>query len=138
KLHDEIHVTTLFVTHDQEEALEVADQVVIFNRDPGRIEQIGSPDDVYNQPASPFVVEFLGQVNIFHGRIEQGATILENNAPFPTNGSPPTSPAPGNVRTYVRPHEIDLVPLPPAGTPLSGQIGAVVWVHRVGATAKVE
>ena len=61
RLHDEVHVTSVFVTHDQEEALEVADRVVVMNH--GRIEQIGTPDDVYDQPASPFVLEFLGQVN---------------------------------------------------------------------------
>src|SRR5437773_195284 len=70
QLHDEIHVTSVFVTHDQEEALEVADRVVVMNH--GRIEQIGSPEEVYNQPATPFVYNFLGNVNLFHGRIDGG------------------------------------------------------------------
>ncbi len=70
KLHDEIHVTSLFVTHDQEEALEVADEIVIFNK--GKVEQVGTPDEVYNNPANPFVLGFLGHVNIFHGRMEGG------------------------------------------------------------------
>jgi sulfate transport system ATP-binding protein len=61
RLHDEVHVTSVFVTHDQEEALEVADRVVVMNH--GRIEQIGTPDEVYDRPASPFVFEFLGHVN---------------------------------------------------------------------------
>ena len=61
RLHDEVHVTSVFVTHDQEEALEVADRVVVMNR--GRIEQIGTPDEVYDHPATPFVFEFLGHVN---------------------------------------------------------------------------
>jgi sulfate/thiosulfate transport system ATP-binding protein len=61
RLHDEVHVTSVFVTHDQEEALEVADRVVVMNH--GRIEQIGTPDDVYDHPATPFVFEFLGHVN---------------------------------------------------------------------------
>ncbi len=61
RLHDEVHVTSVFVTHDQEEALEVADRVVVMNH--GRIEQIGSPADVYDHPATPFVFEFLGHVN---------------------------------------------------------------------------
>jgi sulfate transport system ATP-binding protein len=61
RLHDEVHVTSVFVTHDQEEALEVADRVVVMNH--GRIEQIGAPADVYDHPASPFVFEFLGHVN---------------------------------------------------------------------------
>ena len=66
RLHDEMHVTSVFVTHDQEEALEVADRVVVMNH--GRIEQVGTPDEVYEHPATPFVYEFLGDVNLFHGR----------------------------------------------------------------------
>jgi sulfate transport system ATP-binding protein len=127
KLHDEIHVTTLFVTHDQEEALEVADQVVIFNKDPGRIEQAGTPEDVYNHPKSPFVLQFLGQVNIFHGRIEQGEALVEG------------AEEDAERKAYVRPHEIDLLPLVNGTPPAAGKrAGIVVWVHRAGATVKVE
>src|SRR5678809_152134 len=61
RLHDEVHVTSVFVTHDQEEALEVADRVVVMNH--GRVEQIGAPEEVYDRPATPFVYEFLGHVN---------------------------------------------------------------------------
>jgi sulfate transport system ATP-binding protein len=68
RLHDEIHLTSVFVTHDQEEALEVADRVVIMNK--GRIEQEGTPAEVLEHPATPFVMGFLGHVNIFHGRLE--------------------------------------------------------------------
>ncbi|WP_458250488.1 sulfate/molybdate ABC transporter ATP-binding protein [Geobacter anodireducens] len=70
RLHDEIHVTSVFVTHDQEEALEVADRIVVMNR--GRIEQVGTPAEVYDQPANPFVFDFLGSVNLFHCRTGQG------------------------------------------------------------------
>ena len=70
RLHEEVHVTSVFVTHDQEEALEVADRVVIMNE--GKIEQSGTPEEVYDQPATPFVYGFLGDVNLFHGRIHQG------------------------------------------------------------------
>ena len=66
RLHDEVHVTSVFVTHDQEEAMEVADRVVVMNQ--GRIEQVGTPDEVYDHPATPFVLQFLGDVNLFHGR----------------------------------------------------------------------
>jgi sulfate/thiosulfate transport system ATP-binding protein len=66
RLHDEVKATTVFVTHDQEEAMEVADRVVVMNH--GRIEQVGTPDQVYQNPATPFVYEFLGDVNLFHGR----------------------------------------------------------------------
>jgi sulfate transport system ATP-binding protein len=88
RLHDEVHVTSVFVTHDQEEAMEVADRVVVMNH--GRIEQQGTPDQVYDHPATPFVLQFLGDVNLFHGRIGQGQ-IDE-----------------GDV-SYVRPHELEVV-----------------------------
>ena len=67
RLHDEVHVTSVFVTHDQEEAMEVADRIVVMNQ--GRIEQDGAPDEVYDHPATPFVLQFLGDVNLFHGRL---------------------------------------------------------------------
>ena len=67
RLHDEVHVTTVFVTHDQEEALEVADQIVVIND--GRIEQIGTPDELYDQPANDFVMSFLGPVTTLGGRL---------------------------------------------------------------------
>ena len=73
KLHDEIGLTSVFVTHDQDEALELADRVVVMNE--GRIEQIGTPDEVYNNPNSPFVTEFIGSVNRFRG-YRQGGRIL--------------------------------------------------------------
>jgi sulfate transport system ATP-binding protein len=66
RLHDEIHLTGVFVTHDQDEALEVADRVVVMNQ--GRIEQCGTPDEVFRQPANAFVRGFLANVNLFHGR----------------------------------------------------------------------
>ncbi|HEV7912685.1 MAG TPA: sulfate ABC transporter ATP-binding protein, partial [Albitalea sp.] len=79
RLHDEVHVTSVFVTHDQEEAMEVADRVVVMNR--GRIEQQGAPDEVYDHPATPFVLQFLGDVNLFHGRLADGGA-----APAPGSG----------------------------------------------------
>lgn len=68
RLHDELHITSILVTHDQDEALEVADRIVVMNQ--GRIEQDGSPEQVYLHPANAFVYRFLGAVNVFHGRIE--------------------------------------------------------------------
>ena len=70
RLHDELHVASVFVTHDQEEALEVADRVAIMNH--GLIEQVGTPIEVYDNPASAFVYQFLGDVNLFHGRTAVG------------------------------------------------------------------
>lgn len=66
-LHDEVHVTTVFVTHDQEEAMEVSDEIVVMNK--GRVEQIGKPAEIYDQPATPFVMSFIGPVNVLHGSI---------------------------------------------------------------------
>src|SRR5258706_12516968 len=74
RLHDEIHITTLFVTHDQEEALEVADRVAIL-RD-GSVEQIGTPEEIYENPASPFVYDFLGNVTLFSGRVRDGSVLI--------------------------------------------------------------
>jgi len=71
QLHDEIHVTSLFVTHDQEEALEVADRIVVMNN--ARIEQVGTPEEVFHRPASEFVMRFLGDINIFHCRDGESA-----------------------------------------------------------------
>ena len=65
QLHDELHITTVFVTHDQEEALEISDRVVVMNN--ARIEQIGTPQEVYDHPATPFVFKFLGNVNAVRG-----------------------------------------------------------------------
>jgi sulfate transport system ATP-binding protein len=95
RLHDEMHVTSVFVTHDQEEAMEVADRIVVMNE--GRIEQVGAPDEVYDRPATPFVLKFLGDVNLFHGRAGL---------------------APGHDEgvSYVRPHELDIVAEPGDGT----------------------
>jgi sulfate transport system ATP-binding protein len=104
KLHDELHVTSLFVTHDQEEALEVADRVVVMNQ--GRIEQVGTPEDVYEHPATPFVYQFLGQVNLFHGRVAQGtARIGSLEIPAPEH----TGAQDSAVVAYVRPHEWDVL-----------------------------
>src|ERR1039457_5226595 len=100
-LHDEIHITTLFVTHDQEEALEVADRVAIL-RD-GRIEQIGTPEEIYDHPASPFVYDFLGNVNLFSGRVREGTVIIGETefAVEETVGGTDT-----DAVAFVRPHDI--------------------------------
>ena len=79
QLHDEVGVTSVFVTHDQDEALEVADQVAVMNR--GKIEQVGTPDDVYHRPATSFVYNFLGNVNLFHGRIDDGTARITARRP---------------------------------------------------------
>ena len=101
RLHEEIHVTSVFVTHDQEEALEVADRVVIMNH--GQIEQIGTPEEVYDHPANPFVYDFLGTVNLFHGRAAQGEAKLGSLVvPSPEY----TESHETAVVAYVRPHDL--------------------------------
>ncbi len=106
ELHDELHVTSLFVTHDQEEALEVADRVVLMNS--GRVEQIGTPAEVYDQPATPFVHRFLGNVNLFHGRVSgHGLGIGDQTLA----SAIPTHLDQGSAAVaYVRPHELELLP----------------------------
>lgn len=101
KLHDELQMTTVLVTHDQEEALEVSDRVVVMNH--AVIEQIGTPEQVFHHPATEFVMDFLGNVNVFHGRMEGGKPVI---AGLGETGSEATHAKPANV--YVRPHELDI------------------------------
>jgi sulfate transport system ATP-binding protein len=101
QLHDEIHVTTLFVTHEQEEALEVSDRVAIL-RD-GKIEQIGTPEEIYDHPASPFVYDFLGNVNLFSGRVSEG-TVTIGETEFAVGEN--TGEAAKSAVAFVRPHDI--------------------------------
>jgi sulfate/thiosulfate transport system ATP-binding protein len=101
RLHDEIHVTSVFVTHDQEEALEVADRIVVMNQ--GRIEQQGTPSEVYDRPATPFVYDFLGNVNLFQGRVHEGTAQMGGiRLASPEHAAANDAPAVG----YVRSHDI--------------------------------
>ena len=103
RLHDEIRLTSVFVTHDQEEALEVADRVVVMNQ--GRVEQVGTPQEVFDHPATPFVMGFLGNVNIFHGRVESGQALLGPLAlDYPEHPQAESRAAAG----YTRPHELEV------------------------------
>ena len=110
RLHEELDVTSIFVTHDQEEALEVADRVVLMNS--GRIEQVGSPQQVWDNPANPFVYGFLGDVNLFKGRSPDGET-----------------------HTYIRPHDLDVRRYS------TGDTGIIARLERalvVGSVARLE
>jgi sulfate transport system ATP-binding protein len=101
RLHDEMHITSVFVTHDQEEAMEVADRIVVMNQ--GRIEQVGAPDEVYDHPATPFVLKFLGDVNLFHGRDH-------------AQGEVGASGDQAQSVSYVRPHEVQVLAQPAEGS----------------------
>ncbi len=94
RLHEDLHVTTVLVTHDQEEALEVADRIVVMNH--ARVEQAGTPEEVFHHPASGFVMDFLGHVNLFHGRIDGEHSVLDSDA------------GPDAARIYARPFELDI------------------------------
>ena len=128
RLHEEVHVTSLFVTHDHEEALEVADRIVVMNK--GRIEQVGSPDEVYGAPANPFVMSFLGDVNLFHARHIRQSNADENESREPNDAQS----APGTA-VYVRPHEIELTR---HATATSLFTAIVERTRPVGASTRIE
>lgn len=122
RFHDEIQLTTIFVTHDQEEALEIADEVVIMNQ--GRVEQVGTPQEVYDRPATPFVYQFLGNVNVL--RAPALAVALART------GKPMGDNPEGLI--YVRPHDIELTPHDAGGDGLSAVIR---HIHAAGPHARV-
>jgi len=140
RLHDEIHLTTVFVTHDQDEAFEVADRVVVMNR--GKIEQVGAPAAVFEAPANDFVMQFLGHVNVLDAVLAGGQarlgdlTVAIGAHDADTRG-----------RIYVRPHEVDIARAPGAGataarvvrvTPLSGGLKIELSVPALGSRVRAD
>ncbi len=129
RLHDEIHLTTVFVTHDQDEAFEVADRVVVMNH--GKIEQVGTPTAVFEHPANDFVMRFLGHVNILEAELEPGrarvggvvVALPQHDEQLPRAG-----------RVYVRPHEVEIARAPGDGTVPA----RVTRVTPLGAGLKIE
>jgi sulfate transport system ATP-binding protein len=129
RLHDELHVTTIFVTHDQEEAFEVADQVVVMNQ--GRVEQAGAPQEVFEHPANAFVMDFLGDVNVFHARLENGrAKVGGAELPYPAY----THAEGRDANVYVRPHELEIDRVCQGASCLHAR---VVHVNAAGSVVKV-
>jgi sulfate transport system ATP-binding protein len=130
QLHDELHVTSIFVTHDQEEALEVADQIVLMNK--GHVEQLGTPSDVYNHPASPFVYGFLGNVNLFHGRVNDGV-LASGDATF--HAPQYADVKNGEGIAYVRPHDLDVERYVPGGEGVAVKLRRA---HAIGPLAQLD
>lgn len=130
RLHDELHITGLLVTHDQEEALEVADRVVVMHQ--GNVEQIGTPDEVYENPATPFVYQFLGDVNVFHGRLSQGRMVEGEDGIVRASGDDLSN---EQEVTFVRPHDLELSP----SRTMPEQLEAMVqFVNAAGARVHLE
>lgn len=130
RLHDEIHVTSVFVTHDQEEALEVADRIVVMSQ--GQIEQAGTPEEVYEHPANPFVLNFLGNVNLFHGRVHDGQAHLGGlRLDAPEHAAAHNAPAVG----YVRSHDIVVERTRTDGDSIEAEI---LSIHAIGPVVRVE
>ncbi len=129
-LHEEIHVTSLFVTHDQDEALEVADQVAVMNE--GRIEQMGTPDDVYHHPSTDFVMGFLGRVDRFEARVESGRVHFGSWTLAVAESEPLAS---GRAEVFLRPHDWEL----DVEATHASAIGArVLHVHSAGPIVRLE
>ncbi len=129
RLHDELNMTTVLVTHDQEEALEVADRVVVMNQ--AKIEQAASPSEIFHNPASEFVMDFLGHVNVFRGRVEGGQVVL-GNATIPLADSKPQ--VDGTAKVYVRPHEFEI---DRHATSPSSLFATVTRINPAGSIAKL-
>lgn len=129
QLHDEIHLTSILVTHDQEEALEVADRVVVMNE--ARIEQVGTPEEVFHDPANEFVMKFLGQVNMFHGRVGSGrAQVGDMVLEYPSY--PHAEERQASV--YMRPYELDIKRISNGAPSLAAR---VTRINPAGSVAKV-
>lgn len=113
KLHEEVHVTSVFVTHDQEEAMEVADRIVVMNQ--GKIEQIGTPAEIYDHPQTPFVMRFIGAVNVLpsHAHLSQVGGVAPE----------------GSRQVFIRPHDLEIVP-PSVENSVAAKVRRVVHLGR--------
>ena len=145
RLHDELHVTSIFVTHDQDEALEVADRVVVMNS--GKVEQVGSPQAVWDQPANPFVYGFLGDVNLFHGRAHEGEMRVGDQHGVRLQSPEHDQTQDAKAFAFIRPHDFSVSrhavaegPDVPESEPAKNR-GIVARLSRaivVGPTARLE
>jgi sulfate transport system ATP-binding protein len=134
RLHDDLHVTSVFVTHDQDEALEVADRVVVMNH--GRIEQVGTPEEVFHHPGTEFVMRFLGEVNQFHGRVEGDEVRFGPIAfPVPEAGVPGERNGSAEARVFVRPHDVTIDTKDEGGASIEA---AVERIRSAGSSVRLE
>lgn len=129
ELHRELGITSILVTHDQEEALELAQTIVVMNE--GRIEQVGSPGEVYNAPSTPFVAGFVGAANVLNGLVIDGRVQFGEHhvagAAHLVDGSA--------AHAYVRPHDVVVRPSPAGGAVTSARVGRIIdlgWTSKVG------
>lgn len=123
ELQEELGITTILVTHDQEEALEVADRIVVISK--GKIEQIGTPEEVFHNPANEFVINFLGNVNLFHGREEDGRLNIDSSLENEDN----------NSKFLIRPHELEIVSVNDKEAILQAKVR---YIQLAGSQVKVE
>ncbi|WP_160723789.1 sulfate/molybdate ABC transporter ATP-binding protein [Bacillus sp. USDA818B3_A] len=129
RLHNDYQITSIFVTHDQEEALDVADRIVVMNE--GKIEQIGTPEEVYEHPNSPFVYHFLGNVNLFKGRLHNGKL---QHGEFQVDAPEFDQSVSAEAVGYARPHDISIK------RDYSQDYAAakVSYIHQIGAVVQIE
>ncbi|WP_042346589.1 sulfate/molybdate ABC transporter ATP-binding protein [Bacillus massiliigorillae] len=129
-LHNDFQITSVFVTHDQEEALDVADRIVIMNN--GRIEQIGTPEEVYNEPVNPFVYDFLGSANVFSGKVRDGHLQTGN---YQLEIPEPHDVTDGEGLGYTRPHHFSIEKVASDETSIAS---TVEHIHAVGPIVRIE
>ncbi|HLN29874.1 MAG TPA: sulfate/molybdate ABC transporter ATP-binding protein [Gemmataceae bacterium] len=130
RLHGDLHVTSIFVTHDQDEAFEVADKVVVMQA--GRVEQAGAPMEVFEHPANAFVMRFLGNVNAFAARVQRGRAFWANME-LACPDYPQDHVRPATV--FIRPHELEISHSPNGVPSLEAR---VVHISPAGSVAKVQ
>ncbi|OWK45605.1 sulfate/molybdate ABC transporter ATP-binding protein [Fimbriiglobus ruber] len=131
RFHDQFHVTSIFVTHDQEEAFEVADRVIVMHD--GKVEQAGTPAEVFEHPVNEFVMKFLGRVNVFQTLLKDGRVLL-GNVEMPVGKGAVVETGSGKADVYVRPHELDIGRTADTGNCIRGK---VVHINPAGSVVKV-
>ncbi|WP_437925956.1 sulfate/molybdate ABC transporter ATP-binding protein [Sorangium sp. So ce291] len=135
RLHKERGITSVFVTHDQEEAMDLADRVIVLHK--GRVEQIGTPEEIYDRPATEFVASFVGSINVLDGQVRDGQASLGTLAVH----APPGTDDGASVRAFVRPHDIELhARVDSSDSPRSddASLARVERLSRVGWMVKAE